>query len=512
MNLATEAWIPVVLKNGESRLVSLSEVFHKGDQYADLAVRPHQRIALMRFLICLVQAALDGPKDVDEWDEAPVRLSSSVLQYLEKWKGRFDLFHDVHPFLQIRALKQIGDATPVTKLEFSLATGNASTLFDHGATQQGFRSFLHTDVAVMLVTYLNFSPGGLISQVEWNGKKTSKDKSSGDAPCVSQSMYHTLVRRGDLLASLHANLLTKTIVRQLLSPSKWGRPVWEQMPTSMADTDAATNATRTYLGRLVPLPRLILLDRDARTMCLGNGFKYDAYPSGPREPSATAVLFKEKRRLLGAGNRELWRELPSLISERHGDGIGGALPLQNVRPEADVDIYVAALLHKQANIVDVVESVFHVPGGMRTEAGMATYRKDVLHAERIAGRLYAAVSTYYRNLGDDWNERIRREGERTALRAQLVSRATQQYWTGVEKLRPLLIAHVEALGTERFEQAGEVFRREVHRAARDSYELACGQDNGRQIRAFALGWARLFAPVQEDAQNQAADIDVPEPQ
>jgi CRISPR system Cascade subunit CasA len=174
-----------------------------------------------------------------------------------------------------------------------------------------------------------------------------------------------------------------------------------------------------------------------------------------------------------------------------------------------VDIYVAALLHKQANIVDVVESVFHVPGGMRTDPGMATYQKDVLHAERIAGRLYAAVSTYYRNLGDDWTERIKRD---TTLRAQLVSRATQQYWTGVEKLRSFLIAHVEALGTERFERAGGVFRREVHRAARDSYELACGQDNVRQIRAFALGWARLFAPVQEDVENEPADIDVPEPQ
>ncbi len=512
MNLATDPWIPVVLKTGGSQSVSLSGVFQNGDQYAELAVRPHQRIALMRLLICLAQAALDGPRDVDEWDEVPGRLPSSALEYLEKWRGRFDLFHDVHPFLQIRTLKQVGDAPPVTKLEFSLATGNASTLFDHGASQPNFRSFSHADLALMLLTYLNFSPGGLISQVEWNGKGTSKDKSSGDAPCISQSMYHTLVRRGSLLASLHVNLLTKTTVWDFYGDKSWGRPVWEQMPTSMADTNAATNATRTYLGRLVPLPRLILLDGDAKTMCLGNGFKYAAYPSGPREPSATEVLFKEKRRLLGAGNRELWRELPSLISERHGDGTGGALPLRNVRPEADEDIYVAALLHNQANIVDVVESVFHLPAGMRTDASMATYRKDVLHAERIAGRLYAAVSTYYRNLGDDWNERIRREGARTALRAQLVSRATQQYWTGVEKLRPLLIAHVEALGTERFEQTGEVFLREVHRAARDSYGLACGQDNGRRIRAFALGWSRLVAPVREDAGNVAADIDMAEPQ
>jgi CRISPR system Cascade subunit CasA len=250
-------------------------------------------------------------------------------------------------------------------------------------------------------------------------------------------------------------------------------------------------------------------------MCLGNGFKYDAYPSGPREPSATAVLFKEKRRLLGAGNREVWRELPSLIAERHGDDLGGALPLRNIRAEVDVDIYVAAVLRKQADIMDVAESVFHLPAGMRAEPAMATYRKGVVYTERIAGRLYGAVSTYYRNLGDDWDKRLQREADprrRAALRAQLMSRTTQQYWTSVEKLRPLLIAHVEALGTARFEQTGEVFRREVHRGARDSYELTCGRDNGREIRAFALGWARLFARVREDAENVAADIDVVGPQ
>lgn len=507
MNLATEPWIPVLLKNGEHRLVSLSLVFQEGNQYADLAVRPHERVALMRLLICLAQAALDGPANIDEWEEAPARLSSGALHYLGHWEAYFGLFSGAHPFLQIPTLQPRGNETPTTKLDFSLATGNASTLFDHGADQPDFRSFPAARLALMLVTYLNFSPGGLISQVEWNGVRTNK--SSEDAPCITQSMYHTLVRRANLLASIHANLLTKATVRDFYGDGSWGRPVWEQMPTSFSDRTAAANATETYLGRLVPLPRLILLDSRARTMRLGNGFKYLAYPSGPRAPSATAVLVNEKRRLLGAGNRDVWRELPSLVSERHSEDLGGALPLRNIPEAADVDICVAAVLRRQADVMDVVESVLHLQAGMRTEPRMATYRKEVLQAERIATRLYAAIRTYYDGLGDDWSKRMKREVDsrkRSALSRQLVSKATHHYWTQVEKLRPLLIAHVRTIGTDGFAETRETFRREIHRAARDAYELACGQHNGRQIRAFALGWARLFAPARDDGGNtEAAD-------
>lgn len=501
MNLATEPWIPVLLKNGRQREVSLADVFREGDQYADLAVRPHERIALMRLLVCVAQAALDGPADIDAWDEAPAKLPGVATRYLERLEERFELFHQEHPFLQILKLKQTGVPTPVTKLDFALATGNASTLFDHGASQPSVRSFSPARLALMLLTYLNFSPGGLIAQVEWKGVKTSK--SSDDAPCIPGSMYHTFVRRADVRDSIHANTLTKQKVRDFYPKAGWGRPVWEQMPDSFSDTAAIANVTGSYLGRLVPLPRLVLLYQDCQTMLLGNGFKYPSYPVGPREPSATGIVVKEERKILGAGNREVWRELPALISKRHGEGLGGALVFQDLPDDASLDVYVGALLRKQADALDTIEAVLHVPAGMRSDRGRATYEKGVRHAEHLAGRLYGAVTTYYRSLGDDWDERLKREGDprkRAALRKQLVSRATQQFWTGVEKLRPFLLAHIEALGTDGFEASGEAWRSAVHRAAREAYLLTCGQESARQMRAFALGWGRLFAPASGGPQ------------
>ena len=52
MNLADNPWIPVLQKDGIKREASLLEVFSKGKELADLAVRPHERVALMR-LPCL---------------------------------------------------------------------------------------------------------------------------------------------------------------------------------------------------------------------------------------------------------------------------------------------------------------------------------------------------------------------------------------------------------------------------------------------------------------------------
>ena len=104
MNLVTEPWIPVLHRNGERQLVSLHQIFTEESDYADLAVRPHERIALMRLLIAVAQAALDGPKDINEWDAALERLPDAAARYLEKSKESFELFHAKRPFLQLAKL------------------------------------------------------------------------------------------------------------------------------------------------------------------------------------------------------------------------------------------------------------------------------------------------------------------------------------------------------------------------------------------------------------------------
>lgn len=516
MNLVTEAWIPVVRPDGKPDTVSLMQVFTEGRQFSDLAVRPHERIALMRLLICIAQAALNGPEDIEAWDDAPETLPVAAKGYLEKWETWFNLFDSDKPFLQIAKIAKLpksgktdesGEAIDLTsagKLDFALATGNNALLFDHG----GHQDFSPETLALMLLTFQQFSPGGLIAKVTWDGKETSK--SSAHAPCTPSSMLHTFLRCDTLLDTICANLLTRETIAQYFDKpfdECWGQPIWERMPANPNDQKAIENATQTYLGRLVPLTRLIRLV-DGYNMLLGDGLTYPAFENFPAEVSATVVVNRDgtERKLLRADSKAVWRELSALTVSRKQGGVGGALVLGNVPGNAAFDIWVGALLTNKATILDTAESVFHVPANMRTDNGRAAYAGEVQWAENIAGKLGWAVETYRRESDGGWEGRLEmtKPQDRWKLKEKLRAAATHHYWTAVEKNRPLLMAHVETIGTtaEAAEQTRDAWHKAVHGAARQAYALACGQETPRQIRAFALGLGKLFAKQQtHDAQE-----------
>jgi len=237
MNVAFDPWIPVVTTAGKQQLASLYEMLTDGGRYADLAVRPHERVALMRLFLCVAHAALDGPKDDAQWCEVPSCLPVAARQYLEKWKDTFELFHPKKPWLQVAGLSKSGgeqkmtddasDWTPTSKLDFSFATGNKTTLFDHGGMDET-RPVATADLVLSILTYQCFSPGGLISQVYWNGKQTTK--TSKDAPCAPVSMIHALLRGQNLLDSIHLNLPTHEDISFSYGKRGIGKPVWERPP------------------------------------------------------------------------------------------------------------------------------------------------------------------------------------------------------------------------------------------------------------------------------------------
>ena len=66
MNLTIDPWIPVERADGSRELLSLQDFFAQARELHDLAVKPHERIALMRLLLCITQVALDGPTDAAE--------------------------------------------------------------------------------------------------------------------------------------------------------------------------------------------------------------------------------------------------------------------------------------------------------------------------------------------------------------------------------------------------------------------------------------------------------------
>ena len=510
MNLTTDAWIPTVRRDGKPEMVSLLDAFDRGHELQDLAVRPHERIALMRLLICVAQAALDGPTDFDDWKACRSRIAPAALEYLKHWQHAFEMFGDGQRFLQVANLKKAAgksdeadeEGNSTSKLDLALATGNNATLFDNAGGSA--RLFQPSDLAVMLLTFQCFSPCGRIGMALWDGIETPGQGSCDHAPCLAGGMLHTLLRGGSLLDSVHRNLMSKSQAEHFFGKNLWGKPIWQAMPERPADSEAVHNATGTYLGRLVPLARAIRLGDDCLSLLLANGLEYTPYSKGGcREPTATIVVRKVKDQpervvLSGSLDRGLWRELHSLTVKGASQSTPGGPPaLQNVSGEKELDLGVGSLVDDKAKPLDTTESVFHVPSAMLTDASQRIYEDGVKHADNVAFLVKRAVSVCHKELGDDLDRREMRD-----RRQRIQEKATSQFWTDIEQeVSRLLevVAAPESLGLHA-EWHWTPWGQCVGRAAHAAYESACPRETPRQIRAYVLGRRALFAaPVEEPA-------------
>lgn len=494
MNLVEEPWIAVLFGNGSPGCVSLREAFSRGSEIADLAVRPHERIALMRLLICIAQAALDGPADHDEWLRCRDRIPDAACAYLSRWRHAFELFGDGERFLQVPNLEPKPDRepdNPVTKLDLAMASGNNATLFDNGGGTE--RIFEPARAALALLTFQCFSPSGRIGVARWAGKPTGNG-SSEHAPCIRRNVLHTYVRGGGVCATVHLNLLHK---RQVVELTTWGHPVWEQFPQALTDKEAVQNATETYLGRLVPLSRAIRLWPNSDRILNSNGLTYPQQREAASTEMLQAASKGAERTVVSASvEKGIWREL-SAITVKRTEG-GGPLSLQNLSDDEAFDIWAGGLVaNSNSKVVGVVESVFHIPAAMTREAGQRTYETGVKLAEGGLQRVLGAVSIYWREYSRTAGKKPKKEGPKERLSSSRQT-AEEFFWTAVEQGVPDLLAATEA-GVESWPDT--LWGKLVQRTARESLAAACPRGTPRQIRAFSKARQFLFSEVRNGKSN-----------
>lgn len=517
MNVAFDPWIPVVTTSGERKLASLNSVLTDGEEFADLAVRPHERVALMRLFLCVAHASLNGPKDYIEWCEVPNRLPEAVQKYLMNWKDSFELFHETKPWLQVAELNPLPSDkdddsedekgwSTLNKLCFTRASGNNSTLFDHASIGGVPTEYTKEEIALNLLTFQNFFvAGGKASSRLWGDVEMKNPPNPKGGPCSGKSILFTFLRDKGLFESIHLNLNTYGDLKLIYGDSgNWiGKPMWEMPIKSPADNAAITNATQTHIGRLVPQTRILRVHEDRKRVLLGAGFIYPKFQDDKNtfypDLFATTVLNRAgERELLSARpSISLWRELHSLAVRRKNasDSNRGPLCLRNIPNTCSCDIIVNAMVTnptQAAEIVDLVESVFHIPASLRTTEGSATYESEVKKSELWASRLGGAVEEYRKEIDDDWEKRLDRAKQgKWALKARLHSLATTHYWTTVEKNLPILMTHIEAVGTDVAIPTRDVWRKMIFSSACEAYRISCGQETPRHMRAFANGWQKL---------------------
>jgi len=478
MNLIGDPWIPVVGPDGPC-VVGLGQLFDQAQSLQDLALNPPCRIAVMRLLLCIVHAALDGPEDAADWRACRQRIIPESLSYLERHRQSFELF-GARPFLQVPAIDPTDNAT-VDKLDFGLAAGNNDTLFDHGGSREG-RVHSPAWIALQLLTYLCFSPGGTIGQTTWAGSSTGAN--SAHAPCLEESLLHTFLRGGCLLESLQLNLVPLADLGVEL-----GRPVWE-IDIDGQQTPVAESLRRSYLGRLVPLSRAILLAEGSTKCTLVDGLSFPKLPDG-REPFATEVVKgKGEKKRHGYVRMDLtrhpWREAPSVLSLGNIGKLGGPRTRKRLIQDdvqGNIDLWMGGLAADKGKIIDTGEWMFSFNADLVRDENLSIYAAGVKDAQQGAAALSGAIKAYAAMLKAD------PAGFRRA--------ALSNFWTALDQ-QCIQLVNLATAG-----QKLDPWRQTIRDAMRRAYAAACPHRTARQIQAHVRG--QRFLVLQSNRNRKKGD-------
>lgn len=485
-NLVEDPWIPVLWTEGAQSLVGLREAFARASEIADLSAAPHERISLIRLLVCIAQAALRAPETSYDWPGWGDDLDVAAHRYLDQWRDRFDLFCDGQRFLQV-PIKANGEAVAASKLVPHLASGNNPTLFDHsGGTD---RPMAPASLALALLTFQNFYP---LYGAGYKGKGT----------CVDSNMVHTVLGGESLKDTILLNCLDLKMIAEHFRNEGIGRPIWELDPG-----DESAVVTESYLARLVPRHRnLRLLDDGTGFHLVKQALSYPTYDAAI-EPSATVTVRKrgsqETLALLSARlNRSLWRDLHAVaaLRESSADERRGPLVLRShldAHGEGEVSLWLGALVTDlKAKIHDTVESSFTVPHRLFSQPGQHRYERGASYAEDMSKRLYGAVRRYSSALSHE---------------SAPTDAAQRSFWNALDQRSSLLLGLLEGIGTDADPLGARDFGERddtgaldpwseaVARAARSAYEATCPRETPRQLQAYAAGLRVLYPKPKKPA-------------
>ena len=359
------------------------------------------------------------------------------------------------------------------------------------------------DAALWLITYQNFSTCGKIGRVRWDSETEATSK---DAPCVSRSMLHTLIRGECLSDSIFLNMVcaedlydyaslddgTALSTYKKLGVSWIGRPIWELFPKGFADEKAVFNATRTFLGRLVPLSRAIRIQPDGRTMVLGRGLEYPVFGDPktpfPKEVTASSRLVKTKKEetevlLHYEPGHSVWRHLAALSVKRNHDkgSIGGCAALSNIDDSSSVELIVSAVSRGQADIQDITESVYKVRVGHGDDSWHQLMESEIQFVEDTNKALKRAILKWRNYEDGSLIEKLKRDRN---ARDVLTDQSERNFWALSEKNLGDLLLWLDAYGSEKAPELQEAWRRSVLNNARGVLRNACVKTSSRQMRGY----------------------------
>lgn len=496
-NLIDEKWIPVT----DRGKVSLRTIF-SDETITALGGNPVEKIAVFKLLLAIAQSAYTPENETDWKNLRAEGLQQKVLEYLDAHYDCFWLYGE-RPFLQMKEVKAAAKYSFGT-LQMEIATGNTSVVTEIQVEKEVDDS----EKALLVLLLMGFAFGGkkadnsVVLTCGYTGKANEKGKPSSAKYGSSlgfQGMLHSFVFVKSILSSVYFNSFTQNEIRGIrMYPNGIGTAPWEKMPTG-EDDDIVKKLKNSYMGRLIPMNRFVLLDDDG--IHNTEGIAHPGYESYVVDPSVTVSFdAKPKPRVLWADpEKKPWRMLTSMLSflEREKASKKNnetynfiCLQLKNVvdnkmkdeKPAFSIwsgGVRVSSNAGEQylTGTDDFVESESLFSGDFTGTNFYAHLKREMEYWEIVAGVLGKSISRYFSELLCDGKS--------------LAGQGVNLFWQLCEgKFQTLIDICDEKNSDDDFEKKSEKLRKEIYSYALQIYDEQCPNLTARQLEAWAKN--RLF--------------------
>jgi CRISPR system Cascade subunit CasA len=489
-NLVHIPWIPV----SDIGKVSLLDIFER-DDISTLIGTPIEKIAILKLLLSIAQAANTPDREQDWVSIGSDGLANACVQYLKKWENKFFLYGD-QPFLQMPEVIK-GKIKPYGLLRPDISTGN-NTVVNKSQVE---RDMDDSEKAMLLICQMGFSLSGkkvdnsVILSDGYTGKSTSGK--------VGSSMgfigfLHNFVIGHSIKETVWMNLFTKEDIKSLNRFKEGvGVPPWEAMPKGES-CPVALSLINSFQGRLVPMGRFCFLT-DAGVH-ITEGINHPGYKDGQYDPSI-AISFKGKdpKALWSRPDKKPWRELTSLLSFIDANSVSGFqcdqlfVSVGRIRNHMNEFAIWSAGVKVSSNAGeqyltggdDYVESTIWLDSEILGTTWFMNLSNEVSSLSDAGKKLYGSVIKYFKEINADGGKHA--------------EKATQNFWQYCEKDFQKLLFN---LG----EDSESIAYRDQQRIryagyANKAFNLCCPNTTARQIDAWAKSRPNLKTYLNKEVKQ-----------
>lgn len=490
-NLLDERWLSVRLSDGRIEELGLLDVFLRSNQIVALAeTAPPNLVAQYRLLLAILHRALtrafpQGWKDKDRarWYREGLPIQA-VVNYLERWRENFWLFHPECPFMQVAALAEAEETKdrrkPWTQVALASANGNTPVVFDH-AYDTAPTAILPCAAIGTLLGFLQFTPGGLVKALRDSDKAGALANTAAVIP-VGENLTQTLV------LCLHGWRFSADL------------PAWERAPLTVSELRGDPVLATGPNDRYTRQSRAVLLlrepDGSIRWLCFAAGFALGEDPNAPDPMASFRAGSNGLVRLSFGEGRALWRDLPALAPNPSGASRPATVLNHALALHAQLDAFesvyqpllIAGLASDQAKLLRWRSERIALPVALLEDDEKARYLRELVEkAEALFGEVRKLAARMLAETLPDSTSKDTYKRARSVLDA---GPFTVGYYATAERTLPELL---QLLGEGDFDRATSLWHAALRRSALTAWEhasTALGRSS-RALRADAKFLPRL---------------------